>query len=1735
MLRFLCWFLRRVTVFLFAAGVPALAWGGPGPVILSEIHYHPLSADEGALEFVELRNLGTADVDLTGWSFREGIGFIFPAGSVVPARGYLVVSPDPARARAAYGLEMVAGPYSSRLDNGGEVISLVDAAGRVANRLRYGAGDVWPSLPDGFGPSLEFTGDDDANDLHFRWAASRVLGGTPGARNSRAGGAPASAIRGILNEARAAEGAPGGFIELFNPTASPWSAADHLVSFGGGRAARLPAGAPLPPGGLRAFTAEALGFEVPAADGILLLLAPDGKTLIDALELRVAPAGRSVGRHPDGDDDIFVLDSPTPGASNRYAFESPVVINEIHYHPPFVPPGGGCARRCSDPEQWLELWNRSAGEVNLTGWRLTKGIDFAFAPDTRIAPGAALVVAASLATFRARHPGVAAVGDWTGRLARDADTINLRDPLGNRADHVHYGDGGPLNDEEPLDGADDRTFRASLWPAGPDGSGHTLELVNPDLENRSGLAWRASSSPGGTPGSPNSVLAGNPRPTIDGVRHQPAVPRAGETVRVTCAIASLDALVAATLEWAPDGGAARQVALRDDGVDPDERTGDGVYSGTIPPRADGEVITFRITARDASGNSAAVPLPPEVPPYPGFEGPFFLYRVEDLPPPANGQATYRIVMRQQDLEQLQDRDLISDVLLPVTFIAGEEVHHLTGLRYRGETSRREPNRSYRLEFPAEAPFDGVDDLNLNGSNGGDYGASNTREIISAGLFRRAGAPYPQTFPINLRFPVEVARDYDSRYVRKENYDEHFLGRYFGGSDQGNLYRGMNPGGVGSENADLQYLGEDPTPYRPLYEKRTNAEEDDYSDIMQLTRTFDPVETPDELFASDLERLIDAREWAQFFAMQALLSNNDGGIWTDNGEDYFLYRVPVDSARPDAGKFLLLSWDQEESIRGPNEPLFRPEVPAVRRFLTHPRFARLYHDELKSLKNGPFSRPEIHRRLGFIEGMFSAAEAAEIAAGIADVVAARIAFVDFSVPSHWVAGPLSRIVGGTSLIAPGDEWRFFRGTEAPAGGPSGWTQRGYNHSSWETGATGIGYGDDDDATVLDDMEGNYTTVYARKTFTLPDPAAVAGLTLEIDYDDAFVAYLNGVEVARSSSAPGDPGEPVPFLARATETREAGIIDSYDLPLASVNLVTGTNVLAIVVLNERDDSSDLSLIPALLMTALTGGGEAGGCGGLVFATGPEVTLGGVADPALGSSVTVNGTPAAAAFITSGGGPYGLRWNAVVPLVPGDNRVVLRTHEGESGLGAATSSEEITVRRIGRAFTAVGGPLAGNVTWTAAGGPYRLTASVDVPPGASLAIESGAVVLAGSDMGITVRGRLDIDATPGAPALFMPRECDRPWGGISFEATGSAPADPAHSLRGAVFLHAQGLPNAGAVIAANAASLRVEECEFRALRNRALRAADGRLEVRSSVFAGVPGGVAAVNSAAQILDSSFRDVFGIRPAIALDGGSERSQVARVSVEGAGASGIALTSTSADLTEIILRGGDAEAFAIAGSGTPGATVLSGNVASGWVTGLGLGPGALVTGDHNTLACSQVGVRLSFADGLPEPRATFHSLIVWDNLADVEPPLSSALDISFSDVGGGLLPGAGNISVPPRFVAAHAADFSLAAGSPCIGSGKDGTDMGAISHAGGFLFIRGDADPTGGLNISDPIRTLGVLFLGGSGPDCFDILDANDDGAVNITDPIYILLYLFQGGSPPPPPLEAPGPDPTPDGLACP
>ena len=82
-------------------------------------------------------------------------------------------------------------------------------------------------------------------------------------------------------------------------------------------------------------------------------------------------------------------------------------------------------------------------------------------------------------------------------------------------------------------------------------------------------------------------------------------------------------------------------------------------------------------------------------------------------------------------------------------------------------------------------------------------------------------------------------------------------------------------------------------------------------------------------------------------------------------------------------------------------------------------------------------------------------------------------------------------------------------------------------------------------------------------------------------------------------------------------------------------------------------------------------------------------------------------------------------------------------------------------------------------------------------------------------------------------------------------------------------------------------------------------------------------------------------------------------------------------------------------------------------------------------------------------------------------------------------------------------------------------------------FFVRGDADGSGKLDVSDAIATLDWLFAAGPKPRCLDTVDLYDDGAVDLSSVTALLNYLFLGGDRPAVPYPNAGLDPTDDDLA--
>ena len=167
-----------------------------GLVVINEIHYNPDVKTE-LIEFVELHNPTTVDVNLAGWYFSAGISYQFPPGTMLRAGGYIVVAENPTLARypvtipGKYGTppSLVYGPFAGNLSNSGEKIELCNAAGEKVDEVNYQLGFPWPtvgdSVPDpnilGYGHSIQLVNPFFDNDLG---GSRRSAYPTPGVKNT---------------------------------------------------------------------------------------------------------------------------------------------------------------------------------------------------------------------------------------------------------------------------------------------------------------------------------------------------------------------------------------------------------------------------------------------------------------------------------------------------------------------------------------------------------------------------------------------------------------------------------------------------------------------------------------------------------------------------------------------------------------------------------------------------------------------------------------------------------------------------------------------------------------------------------------------------------------------------------------------------------------------------------------------------------------------------------------------------------------------------------------------------------------------------------------------------------------------------------------------------------------------------------------------------------------------------------------------------------------------------------------------------------------------------------------------------------------------------------------------------------------------------------------------------------------------------------------------------------------
>jgi hypothetical protein len=163
-------------------------------------------------------------------------------------------------------------------------------------------------------------------------------------------------------------------------------------------------------------------------------------------------------------------------------------------------------------------------------------------------------------------------------------------------------------------------------------------------------------------------------------------------------------------------------------------------------------------------------------------------------------------------------------------------------------------------------------------------------------------------------------------------------------------------------------------------------------------------------------------------------------------------------------------------------------------------------------------------------------------------------------------------GGTEVLIPlGSTWRYWDQGPPPTGL---WNRLVYSDATWPTGAAPLGYGNNNESTVLGfgpSSQNKYPAYYFRRTFTLPEDAApIPQLMVDLVRDDGAVVYLNGVELLRENMPPG-------AIIYSTLASSAITGDAEEIPVRYLVpahlLMKGQNLLAVEVHQSSVTSSDM----------------------------------------------------------------------------------------------------------------------------------------------------------------------------------------------------------------------------------------------------------------------------------------------------------------------------------------------------------------------------------------------------------------------------------------------------------------------------------------------------------------------------------------------------------------------------------
>ncbi len=239
---------------------------------------------------------------------------------------------------------------------------------------------------------------------------------------------------------------------------------------------------------------------------------------------------------------------------------------------------------------------------------------------------------------------------------------------------------------------------------------------------------------------------------------------------------------------------------------------------------------------------------------------------------------------------------------------------------------------------------------------------------------------------------------------------------------------------------------------------------------------------------------------------------------------------------------------------------------------------------------------------------------------------------------------------STVVGVGSTWRYFDAGTYPG---LNWTGAAFNDGSWGSGPAELGFGDIDEATVIQQITGGVRSIafYFRQRFVLDAAGTVSAAQLNLLRDDGAVVYLNGFEVARDNMPLG-PVTNTTLASLALSVPEESTF--YPFTINPSRLVSGTNVLAVEVHQASTNSSDVSFDAELNVTYAS--------------LGPAITL------APASRQVAPGTDVTFTVSAIGSTPLTYQWNfngVPLPGRIGPTLALAGVQPGDSGAYSVTVS--------------------------------------------------------------------------------------------------------------------------------------------------------------------------------------------------------------------------------------------------------------------------------------------------------------------------------------------------------------------------------------------------------------------------------------------------------------------------------